>query len=202
MKKISAILLSATLLASTMVKADMMDYVKDYGIPCALALGASSLASKSNGGAIGLGVCVGVSASTYIQSKKKAEKMRDEDFKQFVKLFEEQTAKAREEQDKKLDESIKSMEERQKEQIQATRQVMKEVVAERIALIGDDTKQEMKRYMEKADFMQDLEKKVLERIKEEVSLESKVRQKEIVESCVDQSLRQLILKKVGAPQGE
>lgn len=197
MKKIYAILLATSLLSTSLVKADTMEVLKDYGIPCALALGASSLASKSNGGAIGLGVCVGVSASTYIQSQKKAEKMRDEDFKQFVKLFEEQTAKAREEQDKRVDDAIAKMEEKQKDQLTATRQVMKEVVAERIALIGDETKQEIKRYVEKADFMQDLEKKVMERLKQEVAIESKIRQKEVVESCVEESLRQLVLKKVG-----
>lgn len=201
MKKIYAILIATTILSVNVVKADTMEVLKDYGIPCALALGASTLASKTNGGAIGLGVCVGVSASTYIQSEKKAQKMRDEDFKQFVKLFEEQTEKARLAQESRVEEAISKMEEKQKDQLSATRQVMKEVVAERIALIGEETKQEIKRYVEKADFMQDLEKKVMERLKQEVALESKVRQKEIVESCVEESLRQLVLKKVGtSPQ--
>lgn len=197
MKKLATILTTGLLVFSSISRAEMMDYLKDYGLPCLAGFAGGYLASKSNGGAIGLGVCFGVGTSTYIQSQKQAQKMRDEDFKQFMKLMDTQSAKNLAEQDLKLDKVIKNLEEKQTAQAEALRQVMKEVVAERIVLIGEDLKKDIKLYVEKNDFLQDLEKKVMIKLKEEVQSESKVRQKEIVNECVDEALRQLVLKKVG-----
>ena len=199
MKKLASVFLVAAMLTSGVAKASVLSVLKDYGLPCAAGLAGGLLASKDHGAAIGIGVCLGVGTATYIQSNKASEKMREEDFKKFVELMDEHTATATAEQDERVGKAIKAMEEKQASQIEAVRQVMKEVIAERMALIGDETKSDVKRYVEKAEFMSDLEKKVMQKMKEEVQFESKLRQKEVVSECVDESLRQLVMKKVGSP---
>lgn len=203
MKKLAKVVMVALIATSGVAKADVMDVLKDYGLPCAASLAAGYLATnkdhKDHGVAIGIGVCVGVGTATYIQSGKQAQKMKEADFKQFMEMMDEHSSKAAAAQDEKVNKAIKDMEAKQASQIEAIRQVMKEVIAERMSLVGEETKGEIRRYVEKADFMQDLEKKVLSRMKEEVQLESKIRQKEVVNECVEESLRQLVLKKVGSP---
>ena len=199
MKKLALGFMAAAMLMTGTAQAGVVDYLKEYGIPCAAGFAAGYLASKDHGGAIGLGVCAGVSAATYIQSTRASDKMREEDFKKFVSLMDEHSAASAADQDARVSKAIKEMEQRQEAQIEGIRQVMKEVIAERMALVADETKSDVKRYVEKADFMQDLEKKVMMRMKEEVQVESKIRQKEVVSQCVDESLRQLVLKKVGSP---
>jgi len=203
MKLIAKVVMITIIATGGVAKADDTDVLKDYALPCAVSLAAGYLATnkdhKDIGVAIGIGVCVGVGTSTYIQSGKQAQKMKEADFKQFVEMMEEHSSKAAATQDEKVNNAIKDMETKQSSQIEAIRQVMKEVIAERISLVGEETKGEMRRYIEKADFMQDLEKKVLSRMKEEVRLESKIRQKEVVNECIEESLRQLVLKKVGSP---
>lgn len=199
MKMMAKIMIVALMFSSGVAKADVLEYLKDYGLPCAAGLAAGYLASKDHGGAIGLGVCVGVGTATYLQSSKAAQKMKDEDFKEFVKLMDSRSEAAAEKQDAKVSKAIKDMEEKNKSEVAALRQVMKEVVAERITNVSEESKAEMKRYIERADFMQDLEKRVTMKMREEVQVESKLRQKEVVDKCVDEALRELVLKKVGTP---
>jgi len=204
MKKIFKLVLVSSLLASSLVKADddkpsTMDYLKDYGLPCAAAFVGGALASKNDGSAIGLGVCLGLSTSTYLQSEKKAAKMRDEDFKKFQKMMNSSLDKNNAQQDAYLKNIVADMEEKNKEQLAAVKQVMKEVIAERMSLVTEEVKSEIRSYVDNTAFMKNLETKVLERVKDEVKLESKASKKEIVEEVVDEVLKQIVEKKVGAP---
>lgn len=200
MNKLLKTSMVGVLLFSSISKADLMENLKDYGLPCAVSFAAGLLASKDHGGAIGLSACLGIGTSTYLQSEKKAQKMRDEDFKKFLKMMDDHSVKVFSEQDAKVEKAIKELQEKQENQIEAVRQIMKEVIAERMTLVSDEVKSDIKRYIERADFMQDLEKKVMIKMKEEVKVETGLQKKEIVSQCVDDALNQLVLKKVGTPQ--
>lgn len=201
MKTLTKLFVASALMFSYQASAQMttMDYLKDYGLPCAAAMAGGLLASKDEGFAIGVGVCLGVGTATYLQSQRSRVEMRDEDFRKFVQIMDEANEKNNAKQNKKIDKALADMEQKQEQQIQGIREVMKEVVAERISMVGDSVKKEIKLYVERAGFMEDLEKKVMVRMREEVQTESKLRQKEIVEQTVEEVLKQVVLKKVGVP---
>lgn len=197
MKKLLVATLATIISFSSLsAKADMMDYLKDYGLPCAAGfLGGMLAKNQQDGVAIGLGVCFGVGASTYLQSKREVQKMRDEDFKAFQKMMEANNQLMID----KTESSIATMEEKQKKEIEATRQIMKEVIAERLASISEEVKGDVRRHVEKTEFMVDLERKVMMKIKEEVKAETTASRKEIVEQVVEDVMKQVVLKKVGVP---
>lgn len=199
MKKTILNLVLGITLVSSSANAGMWDVLKDYGLPCAAGLAGGLLASKDEGGAIGLGVCLGVGTSTYLTNQRQAQKMRDEDFKQMMKMVDEHQAGILAAQDAKVEKALADHDAKQKVQVDGIKQLMKEVIAERMSLIGDEVKADVKRHMDNAVFMQDLEKKVMAKMKEEVRVESELRKKEIVDKCVEEALQQLVLKKVGAP---
>lgn len=201
MKKLLTATMALTLIFSAQAeaKSSLWEKVKDYGLPCAAGFLGGMLVDKDAGPAVGVGVCLGVGAATYLSSKREAKELQDQDIVIMKKMLSEHSAQLAAEQDKRIAESVKQMESRQSDQIEAVRQVMKEVIAERMAVIAEENKAEVRRHLEQSGFMKDMESKIMLKIKEEVQAENKVNKKDIVEQCVDETLKQVVLKRVGVP---
>ena len=75
-------------------------------------------------------------------------------------------------------------------------------MAERIASMEEEMKQNIKTHVEKNEFMKDVEARLMKAIKENSIQESKLRQKETVEKCVDDALNQLVKKRYGNTKDE
>jgi hypothetical protein len=190
MKKIMVALVAGVIsFASIQAHAEMsvMDYLKDYGLPCAAGFAGGLLASKDHGGAIGVGVCLGVGTSTYLQSKREAQRMQDEDFNRFMKLMDEHAAKNNAALMEKTDKAISDMQDKQALQLEGIRETMKEVLAERFAGLSEEMKVNARRQMQETGFMEELES------------ETRASQKETVEKVADEVLKQIVMKKVGVP---
>lgn len=188
-----------SVLASSAAEAKMTtwDYLKDYGLPCAAGFLGGMLASKDSGAAIGVGVCLGVGTATYLNSERQAQQIQDSDVALMKKMLTEQSQVLAEQQDKKVQAAIRDMEARQEKQMEATRQIMKEVIAERMALLSDENKTEIRRYLEQKGTIKDMEAQIRLQIQQE--FQNPDTQKKIIEKCVDETLNQVMVKRVGVP---
>lgn len=191
MKKLAYIVLSVVMTTS-IAKASWYDKVIDYGLPCLVGFGLGSLADGNNTKlAIGSAVCGSTSLSTWLNQRQDKKEMIDEDFKKFVKLM-----------DEKADEKNLQMQKQQDAELLALKQLMKDVMAERIANMEIEMKSDMKKYIENNEFMKDVEIKLNAKIKDNVVQESKARQKETINQCIDEALSKLVKKKYGTPKDE
>lgn len=190
-KQISTIFMTI-LLVSTTAKADWWDNIIEYGVPCLAGFALGSLADTAkNKTAIGAAVCGSTTLSTYLNQRNNKNEMMDEDFKKFVKLMNE-----------KVDAKTLELEVKQEQQLKELKELMKEVMAEKIAAMEDEMKNNIKSHVEKNDFMKDIESRLMQKIKDGVVEQSKARQKETVEKCVDEAINQLVKKKYGNTKDE
>ena len=192
MKKFLLLISTTVFLVSSVSKADWLDKVIDYGVPCLAGFALGSMAdTNKNKMAIGTAVCGATTLSTFLNQRRDKTEMMDEDFKKFVKLMNE-----------KVDSKTLELETQQKQQLQELKELMKEVMAERIASMEEEMKQNIKTHVEKNEFMKDVEARLMKAIKENSIQESKLRQKETVEKCVDDALNQLVKKRYGNTKDE
>lgn len=192
MIKKASLLVISVLMFSTSAHADWLDKIIDYGVPCLAGFALGSLADTSkNKTAIGLAVCGSTSLSTYLNQRNSKTEMMDEDFKKFVKLMNE-----------KVDAKTLELEQKQQQQLVELKDLMKEVMAERIANLEDEMKERIKTHVDNNDFMKDVESRLLKKIKEGTVEQSKIRQKETIEKCVDEALNQLVKKRYGNSKDE
>lgn len=192
MKKMVSVFLTVCLL-SVSAKANILDYLVDYGLPCLVGLGLGSAMSSSSkdGTAIGVSICGAVSTSTFLNTRRMETEMKDEDFKKIVKLMNE-----------RIDERDQKFLAEQKQENEQLKELMKEVMAERMVSIEEKMKSDIKEYVERSEFMKDVEKKVLDRIKTEVSSETSAQKKKIVEEVVDEVLKKIVVKKYGTSKDD
>lgn len=191
-------------------ESSFMDKLKEYGLPCAVSLLAGfALADKTqNGTAIGVAACGAVSMKTFLDNRKEAPKMElskeEQDFMQ--KMIESSTIKIAEQKDKerdlKFEEKVKEVKESQKNQIEELRNVLREVLADRMIKMEEDMKHSLQKQLESGDLMPKLESNLKDMIKKEVISESKSRQKEIVEKCVELTIKEVIAKPVGVQENQ
>lgn len=191
--KLKYIILSTVLAFSSVSRADWWQNVIDYGLPCLVGIGLGSSLGDSNKNktAIGASVCGAVTMSTFLNQRREKMDIMDEDFKKFVKLMNE-----------RVDEKTVSMEKKQQEDLVELKNLMKEVIAERMIKLESDTKSNVEKYLKDAEFMKNVEAKLTKEIKESVITEAKMTKKEIVDKCIDEALNQLVKKRYGNTKDE
>jgi hypothetical protein len=177
-------------------KADnTISVLKEYGIPCALSVGLAAALVKTDGAKIGAALCVGISAATFMNKKV----VDDEQLKMIVdQSMDEREMKITAETDAKIQKASVA----QDSKMEDFRKVVREVLAERILKMEDEVKADVEKKMASGDFMPALEKKISEKIKEEVILEGKARSSELVQTVVDEVLRQVEAKPYAIPSKE
>ena len=193
MKNLKYLLIATALTISSVSQANWFTTAIDYGLPCLIGagLGAALGDGSKNKTAIGASICGAVSMSTYLNQQRSKTEMQDEDFKKFVKLMNE-----------RVDEKGVELEKKQQAELVELKQLMKEVMAERMASIEGEMKENVKTYLENNEFMKDVEYKFMKKIREYVVSESKARQKETVNQCIDEALEQIVKKKYGTSKDE
>lgn len=191
--KMKYIILSTILAFSSVSRADFWQNVIDYGLPCIVGIGLGAGLGDSNKDktAIGASVCGAVTMSTFLNQRREKLNVMDEDFKKFVKLMNE-----------RVDEKTIAMEKKQQEELVELKDLMKEVIAERMVKLESDTKSNVEKYLKDAEFMKNVEAKLTKEIKESVTNESKLNKKEIVDKCIDEALNQLVKKRYGNTKDE
>lgn len=203
MKKILTTTLAVAVLFSSTAKAESWkDYLIDYGIPCALSLGAGMLlADKSqNGMAIGTAGCLGTGAVTYLNQRKDAKRINEEDMLRIQKMVEESSKKAVDEKEVAMDGRIKAMEEAQKMQLEELKGVLREVLAERMLKMEEEMKDFLTKKLESGELMPKLEANLSEILKKEVVSQVKAQQKTVVEKCVEETIKEVIAKPIGTQE--
>lgn len=193
MKKILSTLIVVSLLVSNSAKADVLDYLVDYGLPCLVSIGLGSALSSSSkdGTAIGVSICGAVSTSTFLNQRRMETEMKEEDFRKIMKLMNE-----------KIDERDLRLMEAQKTENEQLREITKEVMAERMVTLEEKMKSDIREYVERAEFMKDVEKRVMDKIKTEVSVESQAQKKKIIQEVVDEVLNKIVVKKYGTSKDD
>ena len=202
-KLLTTTLAVAVLISSTSAKAESWkDYLIDYGIPCALSLGAGMLlADKSqNGIAIGTAGCLGTGAVTYLNQRKDAKRINEEDMLRIQSMVEASSKKAVDEKEVLMDSRIKAMEEAQKLQLEELKGVLREVLAERMIKMEDEMKDFLTKKLESGELMPKLEANLSEILKKEVVSQVKAQQKSIVEKCVEETIKEVIAKPIGTQE--
>lgn len=191
--KMKYIMLSLILSFSSISRADWWQTAIDYGLPCLVGIGLGAGLGDTNKDktAIGVSVCGAVSMSTFLNQRREKDVMIDEDFKKFVKLMNE-----------RVDQKSIEMEEKQKKELAELKDLMKDVMAERMIKLESDTKANVEKYMKDAQFMKSVEDKLAKELKESVAQESKLNKKEIVDKCINEALDQLVKKRYGSPKDE
>lgn len=203
MKKILSTIMIASMLGATPAQAansKIMDYLIDYGIPCALSLGAGMMLAKDSntGMAIGGAGCVGIGGATYLQQRReqKQRELNEANLKQIQSMIDS----SHKDRDAAVSERLKSIEEAQKVQIEELKVVLREVLAERMLTMESEMKEFLSKKLESGELMPKLEENLKASLKKEVVTEVKSRQKEIVEKCVEETIKEVISKPIGVPE--
>jgi hypothetical protein len=170
-----------------------LSLLADYGIPCALALGLSAVAVKNDGAAIGAAICVGVASATYLNKKTVSDAKLKEDVDKAVA---DRDMKISDDVDAKL----AKMEEKQDASIEESRKIMREILAERLTAMDTEIRADMEKQMSSGDFYPMLQKKIDEKIKEDVIVEGRARSREVIGQCVDDVIRQVTAHPVGVQE--
>lgn len=203
MKKILSTIMIASMLGATPAQAansKIMDYLIDYGIPCALSLGAGMMLAKDSntGMAIGGAGCVGIGGATYLQQRReqKQRELNQANLMQIQSMIDS----SHKDRDSAVNERLKSIEEAQKVQIEELKVVLREVLAERMLTMESEMKEFLSKKLESGELMPKLEENLKASLKKEVVTEVKSRQKEIVEKCVEETIKEVISKPIGVPE--
>lgn len=191
--KFKYIILSTVLAFSSVSKADWWQTAIDYGLPCLVGIGLGAGLGDTNKDktAIGVSVCGAVSMSTFLNQRRDKIDVMDEDFKKFVKLMNE-----------RVDQKTIEMEEKQKKDLVELKELMKQVIAERMIKLESETKTNVESYLKDANFMKNVEDKLAKELRMSVIEESKLNKKEIVEKCINEALEQLVKKRYGTTKEE
>lgn len=185
MKKNSLIVMGimASILTTSSARAEnALSVLRDYGIPCAVSMGLSAALIKEDGLKVGSALCAGLTASTLLNKK-----LADE---HEIKMVVEKENKER---DLKISQDLDS-------RFEEIRRILREILAERLIKMEEDVRSQLEKKMNAGDFLPSLEKRLSEKLKEEVILEGKARNREIINQVVDEALRQLTSKKYGIPE--
>ena len=199
-KQIVTTLLIGGIFCSSFARAEnTLTMLKEYGIPCALSIGASAMLVKNDGLAVGATICAGVSAATALNKKVVDDKElqlvvdnslneREEKLKLGIKEeIEAKAAKIAEDQEKRNDD---------------LRKVIREILADRLIKMEEDLRSSVQKMIDNGTFLTELEKRINSKIKEEVSSEGKVKQKELVQQIADEVIRQVVAKPIAVPEGQ
>jgi hypothetical protein len=191
--KTKYMILSLVLAFSSVSRADWWQTAIDYGLPCLVGIGLGAGLGDTNKDktAIGASVCGAVSMSTFLNQRREKVDVMDEDFKKFVKLMNE-----------RVDQKTLEMEAKQTKDLAELKELMKQVIAERMIQWESNTKSDIEKYLKDAEFMKSVEAKLTKEVKESVLTESKLNKKEIVDKCINEALEQLVKKRYGTTKEE
>ena len=199
MKKQILTALVAVLAISTIsvpkAQADVLESLKEYGIPCAIAIGLGAVLMKNDGAGMGVAACAGISAATYLTKKPQVDDVK-------LKLIvddavNKQEMKVSEEMDIKIQKSV----DEQTARVEEMKKILREVLAERLVKMEEDVRTSVERKLEAGDFMPKLESRLESKMKEQVIMEGKARSRELVNQIVEEVIRQVVAKPIAAPQG-
>jgi len=206
MKKITTLTLTGLILFSSVsaeakiTKEKVLNYLKDYGIPCALSLGAGMVMAKDSqtGMAIGGAGCLGIGGATYLQQQReqKARELSAENLAQIKSMINESHT----DRDKQVAEKMKALEEAQKVQLDELKSVLREVLAERMLMMETEMKEFLTQKLESGELMPKLEENLKAHLKKEVVSQVKAEQKGMVEKCVEETIKEVISKPIGVQE--
>ena len=170
--------------------------LKDYGIPCALSLGLSVALVKQDPLMVGLVGC-GVSSSVmYLQNGKNKPLEAEEETNPLDNKIKTELDANNKKLTKQFGDAIKKVLEEQDKTATETRKITREVLAERTVSIEDDLKREMKSQFEKGEMFGVLEKKMVDRVKDEVKSEVRAMKKEIIKETSEDVISQVTARPV------
>ena len=164
----------------------------DYGLPCAVSIGLSAALVKNDGAMIGTAICAGVGTATYLNKKPVDSVALSAEVDRAVS---ERDMKITAETDAKIKNTEDNVGAKQEENLK----MLREILADRLLKMEEDVRADVDRKISEGNFMPDLEKRLNQKIKEEVILEGRARNREIKNEVVDEALRELTSKKYGIP---
>lgn len=175
-----------------------MDKLKNYGIPCLAGFAAGLLlADKAkDGGAIGAAVCAAISVKTYMDYQNSDLKAVEE-FKRELEKSNDEKLKSH---NASLELRLIEVESRQTENLEATRQILREVLAERLLNLEDSLKAEMTKKLESGELLPKLENNLKEMMKKEIIKQTESQKEEIIQRAVDATIKEVIAKPIGVPE--
>jgi hypothetical protein len=171
--------------------------LKEYGIPCAITIGASAALVKQDGLLIGATMCAGISAATALNRKI----VDNAELKMVVdKSLEEKEKRLIIKLDEQLDQKAKKIAEDQEKRNEDLRKIIREILADRLIKMEDDLRSSVQKMIDNGTFLSELEKRINAKVKEEVISEGKVRSKELVNQIADEVIRQVVAKPIAVPE--
>ena len=170
--------------------------ILDYGVPCAISMGASAVLMKNDGLVVGGTMCAAISAATALNRKK----IPESDINLAVsKSMNEREVSLKSSLFLKLEERSKEISDGNEKRNDDLKKIIKEILADRLIKMEDDLRSSTQKLIESGAFIPELEKKISLKIKEEVLVESKVRSKELISPIVDEVIRQVVAKPIAVP---
>lgn len=198
------------------------EVLKDYGIPCALAIGASHLLAKDNKMAIGVAACAGASSVTYLKNSEMKEMRKEHEevkmeinkmnteLKEEVKRSlvgeakEEMVMEMKQEIYGKINESLKQDKQFIEEMLSGINKefseykgVIDQVLAQKLVDFRGEISVEVEKALMEGPFIELLEKKLKEQLKDDHEAIFSERKKEMVKKCVEDTLDEIVVKEIG-----
>lgn len=224
--KIKGTLLSLSLLLSMNVYSKSFwdsskEVLKDYGLPCALAIGVSHLLAKEDKMAIGAAACAGAAGVTYLKNRdikklNKQQMMMDqkmtqmhEELKTEVKrtvigeakneMIMEMKQEVYSEINKSLvkdKEFIGKMLSQIKGEFEEYKKVIDQVLSEKLVDYRGEISKEIETALIDGPFISLLEEKMKMQLKDEHTKVLKANKKDIVKKCVEDALSEIVVKEI------
>lgn len=205
------------------------EVLKDYGVPCALSLGVSYLLVKENKAGVGLAGCAGAGVVKYYHKKDLAEmdkrisdneKMMDMRIKSMqnelrAEMKKEMLAGSQEDLVldikenvyKEINESLKADKEfvaqmltKIKVEFDAYKDIVDQVLAEKLLEYRKEISKEIEIALIEGPFVPMLEEKLNMQMQENQKTLFMSERKKLIEDCVEGTLKEVVLKRVGVPK--
>lgn len=167
------------------------DVVTEYVLPCGAGILVGGLVSETEGNAIGMGVCAGISTlnlSREIAGTKQVTKSDLDAMKRLMKDYNTQVAndlKAR------MDDKYKDLKSDQARMAKEISNHISDIVGTQVEFITDQMTERLKTAISQPDFIPGLMDKINARVKTEVVNESELRKRQIVREVVEEVISQV-----------
>lgn len=216
-----SILFSSQVYSKTFWKSSL-ESLKDYGVPCALAIGASQLLVKEDKMAIGMVACAGVSGVTYLKNKEMKELRKDnaevkkeisrmsDELKTEVKRTIVGDAKSEMIAEMKMDiysqineslrqdkEFIGQMLTGIKSEFTEYKQVIDQVLAEKLVDFRGEMSLDIEKALIEGPFISLLEEKLKIQMEQTHADVFEKNKEDIVKKCVEDALNEIVVKEIG-----
>ena len=192
-----------------------VQYLKNYGIPCAASLAAGALLVEDDGLQVGLVGCAAASATVYVLEESRMKNPLSEDEMNVIRKQVQSSVRdevgelqnsfktaVEKSLNKALDKNSAEIAKTLEMQSEETKSLMREVMAAQLVEIKEDMQKELFKKVEAGEFMPKLKENIREMSKKHTQEVFEENKKSLIEKATEMTIKEVISKEVGVPSDQ